>query len=196
MSHSQATTTGRSRLPRFAEAAVERARLTVVPPRALGRSQAARTPFAVLVLLLLAGGVVGLLMFNTHMQQTSFTATRLQDEVDTLTAQKQSLALELDGLRDPQHLGAAAQALGMVAPPEPAFVRLSDGAVLGNPTPATSADSVQITPGPSVKPPSIERRTVIVEATPEDQAVRSKRGQDAAQGSTADTPATSTDGDR
>ena len=189
MSTSQATTTGRSRLPRFAEAAVERARLTVVPPRALGRTQAARTPFAVLVLLLLAGGVVGLLMFNTHMQQTSFAATKLQDQVDTLTAQKQSLALELDGLRDPQHLGTAAQALGMVAPPEPAFVRLSDGRVLGNPTPATANDSVQITPAPSVRPPSIERRTVIVEATPEDRAVRSKRGQ----GSSTDTPATSTD---
>ena len=36
----------RARVPRFAEAAVERARLTVVPQRSLGRTQAARTPFA------------------------------------------------------------------------------------------------------------------------------------------------------
>ncbi len=118
----------RTRVPRFAEAAVERARLTVVPPRrSLGRTQAARTPFAVLVITMLAAGVVGLLMFNTNMQQASFKATALQDRVNVLTAKEQSLALELDQLRDPQRLAMAAKALGMVAPSQPAFVRLSDG---------------------------------------------------------------------
>ena len=54
----------------------------------------------------------------------------------------------------------------MVAPQTPAFVRLSDGRVLGTPTPAGGGDAVQVTPGPSKKPAEIERRTVIVEATP------------------------------
>ena len=169
-SSSQAST-GR-RLPRFAEAAVERARLTVVPARSLGRTQAARTPFAVLVLVVLAGGVVGLLMFNTHMQQTSFTATALQDRATELTARKQALDLELDALRDPQQLAQSARDLGMVAPQTPAFVRLSDGRVLGTPTPAGGGDAVQVTPGPSKKPAEIERRTVIVEATPRAAADR------------------------
>ena len=48
------------------------------PRGALGRTQAARTPFVVLVIGLLVAGVVGLLMFNTHMQQASFRATALQ----------------------------------------------------------------------------------------------------------------------
>lgn len=153
----------RSRIPRFAEAAVERARLTVVPPRrAVGRTQAARTPFAVLVLLMLVAGVVGLLMFNTSMQQSSFSATTLQTEVNALTAQQQSLAQELDQLRDPQQLAAAAKHLGMVAPSEPAFIRLSDGRVLGNPTPATSADAVRINPLPVPRPALIKPRTVVV----------------------------------
>ena len=79
----------RTRVPRFAEAAVERARLTVVPPRRqLDRTQAARTPFAVLVLVMLAAGVVGLLMFNTNMQQLSFTATSLQDRVNVLVGDR------------------------------------------------------------------------------------------------------------
>ena len=100
----------RTRVPRFAEAAVERARLTVVPPRrSLGRTQAARTPFAVLVLVMLAAGVVGLLMFNTNMQQLSFKATALQDRVNVLTAKEQALDLELDQLRDPQHLAGVGQ---------------------------------------------------------------------------------------
>ena len=68
----------RTRVPRIAEAAVERARLTVVPR--VPRSRAARMPFVVLVSLLLVGGVAGLLCFNTSMQQSSFQVTALEDE--------------------------------------------------------------------------------------------------------------------
>ena len=118
----------RTRVPRFAEAAVERARLTVVPPRrAIGRTQAARTPFAVLVIAMLVAGVVGLLMFNTNMQQASFKATALQEQVNTLTAKEQSLNMELDALRNPQRLAVAAKKLGMVPPAQPAFIRLDGG---------------------------------------------------------------------
>ena len=180
----------RSRVPRFAEAAVERARLTVVPPRrTLGRTQAARTPFAVLVIAMLAAGVVGLLMFNTSMQQTSFKATALQDRVNVLTAEEQSLDLELDKLRDPQHLAVAAKELGMVAPSQPAFVRLADGRVLGNPTPATTGDAVRVNPLPSKKPAAIKRKTIIVKVRPETTA-------GAETTSRTDTPGTSTTGER
>ncbi len=157
----------RNRVPRFAEAAVERARLTVVQPRpSLGRTQAARTPFAVLVLAMLAAGVVGLLMFNTNMQQASFKATALQDRVNELTARQQSLSLELDQLRDPQQLAVSAKKLGMVAPAKPAFVRLSDGRILGTPTPATPDDAVRINSLPAPLPPSIKQKTVIVRVKP------------------------------
>ena len=157
----------RTRVPRFAEAAVERARLTVVPPRrAIGRTQAARTPFAVLVISMLVAGVVGLLMFNTNMQQASFKATALQERVNTLTAQEQALNMELDALRDPQRLAAAAKELGMVAATEPAFIRLADGRVLGNPTPAALDNAIRITPLPAPKPASLKprKRVVKVEA--------------------------------
>jgi hypothetical protein len=187
----------RARVPRFAEAAVERARLTVVPPRRLGRTQAARTPFAVLVLAMLAAGVVGLLMFNTHMQQSSFKATALQDQVNVLTAEEQSLNLELDELRDPQRLAASAKALGMVAPARPAFVRLSDGRVLGEPAPATVGDAVRIKPLPVPKPEAIKRRTIIVKADAEAQAaIGATAGDRPATTSGGDTPATSDAGTR
>jgi hypothetical protein len=158
----------RTRVPRFAEAAVERARLTVVPPRrAIGRTQAARTPFAVLVISMLVAGVVGLLMFNTNMQQSSFKATALQERVNVLTAKEQSLNMELDALRDPQRLASAAKELGMVPATEPAFIRLIDGRVLGNPTPAALANSIRINPLPPPKPASLKphKRVVRVPAT-------------------------------
>ena len=107
----------RSRVPRIAEAAVERARLTVVPRAAARR--AARVPFVVLVSLLLVGGVAGLLCFNTSMQQASFTATAMEDQAQALDAQQQSLTMELDALRDPQRVAARAQQMGMVPREQP-----------------------------------------------------------------------------
>ena len=156
-------TQAKARVPRFAEAAVERARLTVVPPRrAIGQTQAARTPFAVLVIAMLVAGVVGLLMFNTNMQQSSFRATALQEQVNVLTAKQQGLNMELDSLRDPQRLAVAAKDLGMVPPSQPAFIELATGKVLGNPTPATSADSVRINSLPAPKPEELKQRIRVI----------------------------------
>jgi outer membrane murein-binding lipoprotein Lpp len=187
----------RTRVPRFAEAAVERARLTVVPPRrAIGRTQAARTPFAVVVIAMLVAGVVGLLMFNTNMQQASFKATALQGQVNTLTAKEQSLSMELDALRNPQRLAVAAKKLGMVAPGQPAFIRL-DGAVLGAPAAATSADAVRINPLPTPAPPSLKRKVLVIRVAPKTPPAGTTTpgttaGTTAAAGSQADTPGTST----
>src|SRR5919107_3248327 len=128
----------RTRVPRIAEAAVERARLTVVPRTAHRR--APRVPFVTLVSLLLVGGVAGLLFFNTSMQQASFTATDMEDQVSLLNAHEQSLKMQLESLRDPQRVAVQARAMGMVPPSTPTFLRLSDGAVLGKPTPARIDD--------------------------------------------------------
>lgn len=149
----------RVRVPRAAWEAVDRARLTVVPRRA---RRAARAPFAVLVGLLLTGGVVGLLLFNTHMQQVAFRATALQSRADALTAKEQSLSMQLAHLRDPQVLAQRARALGMVVPPEPAFIRLSNGQVVGDPVVATAADGVRIRPFPVRKPTRLAPRPRIV----------------------------------
>ena len=66
------------RVQRIAEAAVERARLSVVPRV---RRRAPRVPFVTLVSLVLLGGVVGLLMFNTSMQQNACAAPSLEHRI-------------------------------------------------------------------------------------------------------------------
>ena len=114
----------RDRLPRLAEEALDRARLTVVPRR---RVQAARMPFVTLVSLVLLGGIVGLLCFNTQMQQASFAATSLESQASTLTAREQTLHDDLQTLRDPQHLATLAQAAGMVVPESACTVRMAAG---------------------------------------------------------------------
>ena len=69
--------------------------------------------------MLAVGGVVGLLLFNTSMQQASFAATDLQQQADTLEARQQGLQMELSRLRDPQTIALKAQRMGMVLPDEP-----------------------------------------------------------------------------
>jgi hypothetical protein len=151
----------RTRVPRIAEAAVERARLTVVPRAS--RRRAARVPFVALVSLLLVGGVAGLLFFNTSMQQASFTATDMENEVALLNAHEQSLKMQLESLRDPQRVAVEARKMGMVPPSTPAFLRLSDGAVLGKPAPATIDDAIRVTPRPTRKPRNLRPRPVVIE---------------------------------
>ena len=72
-----------------------------------------------------------------------------------LTAKQQALNMELDELRDPQRLAVAAKELGMVAPSQPAFVRLPDGRILGNPARATPPTAC----GSTRRPPSRRRST-------------------------------------
>jgi cell division protein FtsB len=140
----------RARVPRLAGAALERARLTVVPKRR--RSRTSPVPFLVVVSMLAVGGVVGLLLFNTSMQQASFAATDLQRQADVLEARQQSLQMQLDNLRDPQSIALKAQRMGMVLPTSPAVLDLRTGKVLGDPAPATRLDPLHLLAPPPTKP--------------------------------------------
>jgi ABC-type nickel/cobalt efflux system permease component RcnA len=153
----------RSRLPRIAGVAVDRARLTVVPRR---RTRAARMPFIALVTMVLLGGVVGLLLFNTSMQQASFAASALEDQATTLAAREQTLQMQLDALRDPQRIATAATRLGMVQACSPAFLSLGTGEVTGQPCAGTAAVPFRINPLPPGKPAALNPPAHIVYVAP------------------------------
>ena len=81
-------------MPRIAEAAVERARLTVVPRRRVrGRPGAVRRPWC---RWSCSAASIGLLLFNTSMQQASFAATSLEDQASTALGARADAA---DGAR-------------------------------------------------------------------------------------------------
>jgi len=162
----------RVRVQRIAEAAVERARLTVVPR--VRRSRSPRIPFVTLVSVLLLGGVVGLLMFNTTMQQNAFAATALEQQASDLTSREQTLKMDLEVLRDPQVVAEKARALGMVDGGPPAFLA-SDGSVKGVPMPATLANRVPILPPAVKKPAALNPKPIIVEAPRETKKSRADR---------------------
>ncbi len=106
--------------------------LRLVPQR---RSKAARTPFVVVVVALLGGGLLGLLALNTVLAQDAFRLHTLKTEGKQLAVREQVLRREVEGLRTPEALAARATAMGMVPAGPPAFLRLSDGAVIGEPVP-------------------------------------------------------------
>ena len=114
------------------EAAVERARLTVVPRRREPRRRGCRSwRWSAWCC---CGGVVGLLLFNTSMQQASFAADRARGAGRPRSPPaQQTLQMELDELRDPQRVAERAQQMGMVPPGEPGVPRPRDGKVLGSP---------------------------------------------------------------
>jgi hypothetical protein len=127
------------------------------------RTRAPRVPFVTLVSLVLVGGIVGLLLFNTSMQQASFAAASLENEADTLAAREQTLRMELDELRDPQRVAEEAQEMGMVIPSAPVFLDLKTGKTSGVRTPATRENAIQLFPPAPVKPAVLAPPPTIVE---------------------------------
>jgi hypothetical protein len=150
----------RTRVTRIAQEAVDKARLTVVPRV---RTRAPRVPFVTLVSLVLLGGIVGLLLFNTSMQQASFAASSLEGEADTLAAREQTLRMELDELRNPQRVALEAQQMGMVIPVAPVFLDLETGKTSGVRTPATRENAIQLLPPAPVKPAVLAPAPTVVE---------------------------------
>ncbi len=87
--------------------------------------------FLALCVTLLLGGFVGVLMLNTAMAKGSYTMRDLQRRSDALTDTQDALRHTIDGVSGPGPLAQRARALGMVPAASPAFLRLSDGKVLG-----------------------------------------------------------------
>jgi len=127
--------------------------LRVVPARA---GQPGSGMFAALCLLLLVGGLMALLMLNTSMAEGSFTLHKLQATSGELTDTEEALTAAIDAQRSPANLAARAAKMGMVPADSAAFLRLSDGAVLGVAKPAAkqSGFTVVTAPETAVSPSS------------------------------------------
>src|SRR6476659_6795034 len=105
-------------------------RLLLVPPL---RTGAPRAPFVVLIGTLLTAGLAGLLFLHTALAEDSFRLHDLKVRSAVLTDREQALEQEVALEASPRRLAARAEALGMVRSENPAFIRLSDGRVLGRP---------------------------------------------------------------
>ncbi|MFF3449214.1 hypothetical protein ACFYXJ_19010 [Streptomyces sp. NPDC002667] len=118
-----------------------------------GAGQAARTPFVLLVVLLLAGGLIGLLVLNSALSEGAFRLDDLQKDTKNLTDEEQALQRDVDAYSAPDALQRRARELGMVPGGDPAFLG-PDGTVKGVPGAAGSAARSPVTPPPEVLAPS------------------------------------------
>ena len=127
-------------------------RLAVVAPTP---ARAPRAPFVMLLGALLTAGLAGLLFLHTALAEGSFRLHDLQNRSATLADREQALEQEVARVASPRRLAARAEALGMVRSVNPAFIRLSDGRVLGRPRPGVAkvAKVAKVVPTvPTVEP--------------------------------------------
>ncbi|MEU1591399.1 septum formation initiator family protein [Streptomyces sp. NPDC005708] len=127
-----------------------------------GGSGAARTPFVLLVVALLGGGLIGLLVLNSALSEGSFQLDDLQRQTKNLTDEEQALQRDVDAYSAPDALQRRARELGMVPGGDPAFLN-PGGGVKGVPSaapqqPAASPAALRppevLGPNPSTAAPS------------------------------------------
>ncbi|RUR00821.1 hypothetical protein [Labedella endophytica] len=94
------------------------------------------------------GGVgaifIAQLLLSVALSHGAYEVSSLRSQITELGWQKESLGEQLETLSSPQYVASAAQGLGMVVNSTPAYLRLSDGAVLGEPGEAGGASSVPL----------------------------------------------------
>ncbi|WKU44442.1 septum formation initiator family protein [Streptomyces sp. VNUA116] len=116
--------------------------------RLVGPVGAKRTPFVLLVVVLLGSGLISLLLLNSALNQGSFELSRLQRKTTELTDEQQALQQEVDQLAAPDALERRARELGMVPGGNPAFLS-PDGTVRGQPSPAGDGTVAYRAPAPA-----------------------------------------------
>ncbi|MET9360970.1 hypothetical protein ABZX93_08665 [Streptomyces sp. NPDC006632] len=120
---------------------------------AQGPNSAARTPFVLLVVALLGGGLITLLVLNSALNAGSFKLSEYRRQTTELTDEQQALQRDVDDLSAPDALSRRAGDLGMVPGGNPVFLG-PDGTVKGVPTPAgepSPAEAAEPSPLPAAQ---------------------------------------------
>lgn len=166
--------------------------LALVPAaRPAPRGPLRRSPFVAVVVSLLAAGLLGLLVLNTALAQDAFRLHTLKQESRALEDREEALRREVEAGQSPQELAGRAAELGMVPAGPPAFLRLSDGAVLGSATPAEvpgDPEAAVQAPADEGTPADAEDEGTAAEDTA-DEATTSDAADDPDQESSTDAPA-------
>lgn len=102
-----------------------------------GRRAKPRLAYAIIALGGVAVIVVVQLLLSIAVAQGAYEVDAYQVRQAELAREEQKLSEDLDRVESPQYLARNAEALGMVPNANPVYLRLSDGAVLGEPTAAT-----------------------------------------------------------
>ncbi|MGI5952494.1 MAG: cell division protein FtsL [Brooklawnia sp.] len=123
--------------------------LRAVPNRT---RQLAQLPFMLIVAVLLGGGMAGVLLLSTTIQTQSAELTALQSREAELRYQEAALVAQVQDLRSSQNLARRAWDLGMRPNPNPAFIKMPDGQVVGVAEPVNGNELPGMVPPPGGTP--------------------------------------------
>jgi len=115
--------------------------------------------FGIICATLLAAGLIGLLLLNTALAQGSFTLHDLSATSAQLTDTQDALTQSLQRSESPANLAARAARMGMVPAQSAAFLRLSDGKVIGVAKPAKAPPGFAVIPNKTPAPASAQAHT-------------------------------------
>lgn len=96
-----------------------------------GTARLGRVPFVLALIMILGVGMAGLLALNTSLQGQAFQARSLHQKENQLTYQEAALHTKVAELRSADNLAARAFKLGMRPDPNPGFIQLPDGKMIG-----------------------------------------------------------------
>jgi hypothetical protein len=153
-----------------------------MPTSSTPGSVAGNGVFALFIAGLIVAGMALLLLLNTSLAEGAFQIQALTAQQRQLQVSQQTLLLYVARNESPDALARQATKLGMVPVSSPAFLRLSDGAILGSPAAAVAR-----------KPPAAPVTATGTGATPSPDGAVNTAAVPGATGATTTTP-TTTDG--
>ncbi|MET1017470.1 MAG: hypothetical protein ABWX76_11665 [Leifsonia flava] len=112
--------------------------ITIAPTRDQRRARP-RLFYAIVAVSGVATIFIAKLLLSVALSQGAYESSHAESELKHLQQNAQAVGEDLDRVKSPQYLAENAAALGMVTNAHPAYLRLSDGAVLGQPQAADSA---------------------------------------------------------
>jgi hypothetical protein len=127
--------------------------LAVAPPAPV---PVPRAPFVALVLLVVVGGVLGILLLNTRVNENAFILHDLRQEQAVLDQQQQRLEEQIAQADSPRQLELEARRLGLVRAGELTYLRLPDGVVVHEAPPGIEGPPAGGDPGSAPASPAAD----------------------------------------
>ncbi len=109
-----------------------RPHIEIVPSREQRKARP-KLAYGLTAVLGIVAIIAAQLVLSVLISQGAYDLSALTTQKKELGRDAQVVAEDLDRVKSPQYLAANAQALGMVTNANPAYIRLSDGAVQGQP---------------------------------------------------------------
>ena len=143
----------------------KRASKSATVPAARNRRRP-RTFFAIVTASVLFGVMIAQMLLSVALESGAYEIAHLQSANKEASRSYSQMSQELDRLSSPQHLALNAEALGMLSNNTPAYLRLSDGAVLGAPTSGDGFTNLVAPDGGSLVPNSLLADVPLVTSPP------------------------------